>query len=131
MGDLKHIDAVLDTTYELLKKGKKELYFRDMLKTALGDQGIPAYSMAQAMVELHTEVNMDNRFAYRGKGNWGLAEWILPPRSVRAVEEKISVLPGEEVQVRKDRLREIQQPDDRAEGYSDDYADENEVALVK
>ena len=131
MRDLKHIDAALEMTYQLLKKGKRAIYYRDLFQKVLGEQAIPAHSMARAMAELHTEVNMDGRFAYQGQGKWGLTEWIPPQRSARVVDEKVSALPAEEVQIRKDRLREIQQTDDRAEVYGDNFADENEVALVE
>ena len=123
MGETNHITSALDMAYQLLKEGKQELYFRDMLKTVLSAQGIPAHSMTQAMAELHTQVNMDSRFAYRGQGKWGLTEWIPPQRTVRVSEEKSSALPDEEVQIRRAKLQEVQQPEDTIVSYADENDD--------
>ena len=74
----KEISGV-DLAYRILKERKNDLYFRELLTEVLTAKKVPTYLMTQAMAELHTQVNMDSRFLFKGKGFWGLTEWAPIP----------------------------------------------------
>ncbi len=67
----------LETFYQILIYENKSLHFRELLRKAVeGRIEIDNYNWAHIMAELYTQINMDSRFYYYGKGIWGLAEWI-------------------------------------------------------
>lgn len=101
----------LEIAYKILKEKKSEQYFRDLLQEALARKNTPDYLMTQSMAELHTQINMDSRFEYKGQGKWGLVEWAPPAKNAKTEERNASVL-DEEVQLRRAKLEEVQQPDD-------------------
>lgn len=67
-----------DLAYRLLQQNGRGIYYRDLIMQALQGTGRRIYSMAPAIAEVHTQINMDSRFVHEGKGIWGLAEWMLP-----------------------------------------------------
>ena len=102
----------LEIVYQLLKEKKTEQYFRELLKEALVRKNTPDYLMTQSMAELHTQINMDSRFEYKGQGKWGLSEWAPPAKNAKTAEERSASVIDEEVQLRRAKLEEVQQPDD-------------------
>ena len=38
----------------------------------------PVQSLAMAISEIYTMMNMDSRFHYEGESKWGLTEWVPP-----------------------------------------------------
>lgn len=101
----------LEIAYKILKEKKSEQYFRDLLQEALARKNTPDYLMTQSMAELHTQINMDSRFEYKGQGKWGLVEWTPPAKNSKTEERNAGSL-DEEVQLRRAKLEEVQQPDD-------------------
>ena len=81
MGEAEKAISGVDMAYAILKERKTDLYFRDLLTEVLTARQVPSYLMKQAMAELHTQVNMDSRFSFKGKGFWGLTEWAPLPRT--------------------------------------------------
>ena len=71
MGEMDKTLSGVDLAYRILKERKTDLYFRDLLTEALTAKMVPSYLMKQAMAELHTQINMDSRFTFKGKGYWG------------------------------------------------------------
>ena len=59
-----------DIAYRILKENKTDIYFRDLLTAVLAEKKVPSYMMTPAMAELHTQINMDSRFAFKGKGDF-------------------------------------------------------------
>jgi DNA-directed RNA polymerase subunit delta len=104
--------AGVDLAYRLLKERKADLYFRDLLTEVLTAKMVPSYLMKQAMAELHTQINMDSRFSFKGKGNWGLTEWAPLPKTSGRSEEPLAAVLDETVEIRRTKLQEIQQPDE-------------------
>lgn len=102
----KHMSEV-DLAYQVLAESGSALYFRDLITKVLQQKGGPARSIAQAMAEVHTQINMDSRFVHVGKGMWGLAEW-LPQRGARFVEETAATVSDSSLR-REKLLAEIQQ----------------------
>jgi len=97
----------VDVAYHVLAEKGTALHFRELISKVLEKKGRPLHSLAHAMAEVHTQINMDSRFVHMGKGMWGLAEW-LPQKGGRAVEETAATVSG--VTLRREKLlAEIQQ----------------------
>ena len=107
----------VDLAYRILKERKTEVYFRDLLNEVLAAKMVPSYLKMQAMAELHTQINMDSRFAFRGQGKWGLTEWVPLPRAAGRSEETEGTVLDEEVQLRRAKLSEVQEPDEIDTGF--------------
>jgi len=110
----------IDLAYQLLKERKADIYFRDLLTEVLTAKKVAPYLMTQAMAELHTQVNMDSRFSFKGKGYWGLTEWIPVTRTTGRVEEVSSAVLEEVVEIRRTKLQEVQQLDEIDTGFQGD-----------
>ena len=109
-----------DIAYRILKESKKDIYFRDLLTAVLAEKKVPSYLMTPAMAELHTQINMDSRFAFKGKGFWGLTEWIPVTRTTGRSDEPSSAVLEEVVEFRRNKLQEVQQPDEIDTGFQGD-----------
>ncbi len=112
--------AAVDLAYRILKDRKTDLYFRDLLTEVLKIKQVPSYLMTQAMAELHTQVNMDSRFTFKGKGYWGLTEWVPLPRSAGRTDEPSVAVLDETVEIRRTKLKEIQQQDETEATFQND-----------
>ena len=120
MGEMDKTLSGVDLAYRILKERKTDLYFRDLLTEALTAKMVPSYLMKQAMAELHTQINMDSRFSFKGKGYWGLTEWAPVQRTTGRSEEPSAAVLDETVEIRRTKLQEIQQPDDVETGLAGD-----------
>lgn len=62
-----------DIAYEILKANGKPMHYRDLIKEVLLRLGISqdAIRMAAAL----TQINLDTRFYFLGRGEWGLRAW--------------------------------------------------------
>ena len=110
-GTEKEISGV-DLAYRILKERKTDIYFRELLTEVLTARKVPSYLMTQAMAELHTQINMDSRFIFKGKGCWGLTEWAPLPRTTGRVEDPSAAVLDETVELRRTKLQEIQEADE-------------------
>ena len=127
MGEMDKTLSGVDLAYRILKERKTDLYFRDLLTEALTAKMVPSYLMKQAMAELHTQVNMDSRFSFKGKGFWGLTEWApLPRTSASRTDEPSAAVLDETVEIRRTKLQEIQQPDEPETGFTGDNDDSSQ-----
>lgn len=109
-----------DIAYRILKESKTEIYFRDLLTAVLAEKKVPTYMMTPAMAELHTQINLDSRFAFKGKGLWGLTEWIPVTRVAGRSDDNSSTVLEEVVEFRRTKLQEVQQPDEIDAGFRGD-----------
>jgi len=112
--------SAIDLAYRVLKERKTDIYFRDLLTEVLTAKMVPSYLMKQAMAELHTQVNMDSRFTFKGKGYWGLTEWAPLPRTNGRTEDSFTAVLDETVEIRRTKLQEIQQPDEAETTFQND-----------
>ncbi|MBP2650784.1 MAG: DNA-directed polymerase delta subunit [Firmicutes bacterium] len=103
----------VEVAYQVLLNQGSTLYFRELITKVLESKGRSIHSIAYAMAEVHTQINMDSRFVHMGKGMWGLAEW-LPQRGVRHADEPEATALDEVNSRRKKIFRDIQ--DDYAPG---------------
>ena len=121
MGEAEKAISGVDMAYAILKERKTDLYFRDLLTEVLTARQVPSYLMKQAMAELHTQVNMDSRFSFKGKGFWGLTEWApLPRTSASRTDEPSAAVLDETVEIRRTKLQEVQQPDEVEAEFTND-----------
>ena len=109
-----------DIAYRILKESKNDIYFRELLTAVLTEKNIPSYLMTPAMAELHTQINMDSRFAFKGKGFWGLTEWVPLTRTTGRSDDSSSAVLEEVVEFRRTKLQEVQQPDEIDTGFQGD-----------
>ena len=117
MGEAEKAMSGVDLAYRILKERKTDIYFRDLLNEVLNAKMVPSYLMMQSMAELHTQINMDSRFAFRGQGKWGLTEWVPLPRAAGRSDDSEGTVLDEEVQLRRAKLSEVQQPDEIETGF--------------
>ena len=120
MGEMDKTLSGVDLAYRILKERKSDIYFRDLLTEALTAKMVPSYLMKQAMAELHTQVNMDSRFTFKGKGYWGLTEWAPVQRTAGRSDEPSAAVLDETVEIRRTKLQEIQQLDEAETGLAGD-----------
>ena len=121
MGEAEKAMSGVDLAYRLLKERKTDIYFRDLLNEVLTAKMVPSYLMMQSMAELHTQINMDSRFAFKGQGKWGLTEWAPLPRTAGGrTEDSEGAVLDEEVQLRRAKLQEVQQPDEIDAGFQNE-----------
>lgn len=107
MAEVANQMSEVDLAYHVLAEKGSALHFRELISKVLEKKGRLLHSIAHAMAEVHTQINMDSRFVYVGKGMWGLAEW-LPQRGGRALEETAATV--SDMSLRREKLlAEIQQ----------------------
>ena len=117
MGEAEKAMSGVDLAYRILKERKTDIYFRELLNEVLTAKMIPSFLMMQSMAELHTQINMDSRFAFKGQGKWGLTEWVPLPRAAGRAEDSEGTVLDEEVQLRRAKPQEVQQPDEIEAGF--------------
>ena len=98
----------VDLAHEVLAQEGRAMYFRDLITKVLEKKEDQILFLPHAMAEVHTQINMDSRFVYMGKGMWGLHEWV-PQRSNAVQEENTSSVDGASGLRREKLLAEIQQ----------------------
>lgn len=123
MGETEKSITGVDLAYRILRERKTDIYFRDLLTEVLVAKMVPSYLMKQSMAELHTQINMDSRFSFKGKGYWGLTEWAPLPRTSGRAEESAAAVLDETVEIRRTKLQEVQQPDEVDGGFQNDNDD--------
>ena len=112
MGETEQAMSGVDTAYRILKERKASAYFRDLLSEVLTAKMVPARLMMHAMAELHTQINLDSRFAFKGQGKWGLTEWAPLPRASGKSENSEGMVLEVEVLLRRAKLQDVQPPDE-------------------
>ena len=70
-----------DIAYRILADLGEPLYYKTLITNVIDKKKKSVQSMAVAISEIYTMINMDGRFQYRGdkgEGQWGLTEWTPP-----------------------------------------------------
>ena len=99
----------VELAYKLLQKTGKSMYFRELITEVLEMKGRRIHSLAHAISEVHTQINMDSRFVHMGKGMWGLVEWSPQQLSGRSAVEKDESVKTSSTVRRQKLFEEIQQ----------------------
>lgn len=77
-----------DIAYYLLNEKGAPRFYKELIVDIIEKKEKPVQSMAEAIAEIYTELNMDARFHHFGDGFWGLTQWI-------PVDAKKSVSPSQ------------------------------------
>lgn len=104
MAELSTIDPRLsevELAYRILKLSGKETNFRDIMQQVCEIKGISADN-PQLMAAVHTQINLDNRFSFQGKGVWGLKEWT----PTKVIRRNITFPPGARIPFRRRTLQD-------------------------
>ncbi len=81
--DYKSLSEV-DIAYRILADNNEQpIYYKDLIMEVIEKKRKSIQSMAVAISEIYTMINMDGRFQHRGDGRWGLTEWN-PPETKRS-----------------------------------------------
>ncbi len=101
----------VELAFQILSQAGQAMYFKDLIKQVLEMKGRQIHSLAHAMAEVHTQINMDSRFVHMGKGMWGLAEWSPNHclRSTTAAMEEVASSVEQNKSRRAKLFEEIQQ----------------------
>lgn len=100
--------AEVDIAYQILRQSGQAMYFRELINQVIDIKAKPIHSLSHAISEIHTQINMDSRFAHMGKGMWGLADWS-PQNSRRSGADESSAAAVPTTRRRERLLEEIQQ----------------------
>ena len=75
--DFEHMSEV-DTAYHILAKKGTPVHYKELITEVIEATHKPVQSLAMAISEIYTMMNMDSRFHYEGESKWGLTEWVPP-----------------------------------------------------
>lgn len=73
----------VDVAYYTLTQKGEPMYYKELVMEVIDKKHKPVQSLAGAIAEVYTLLNMDSRFQHRGQSMWGLTEWN-PPEVKRA-----------------------------------------------
>ena len=68
----------VDTAYHILTQKKEPIHYKDLIRAVIEMKHKSVQSLAMAISEIYTMINMDSRFHYEGESKWGLTEWVPP-----------------------------------------------------
>ncbi len=94
-----------DVAYAILTKKNEALYYKDLVLEVIDKKRKPVQSLAYAISEVYTLINMDSRFHYEGEGKWGLTEW-KPPEVKRTHTTRTGASSGSKTSRRREKLLE-------------------------
>jgi len=68
----------VDVAHYILTQKKEPTHYKDLILEVIETKHKPVQSLAMAISEIYTMMNMDSRFHYEGESRWGLTEWVPP-----------------------------------------------------
>ena len=75
--DFEHMSEV-DVAHYILTQKKEPMHYKELITEVIETKHKPVQSLAMAISEIYTMMNMDSRFHYEGESRWGLTEWVPP-----------------------------------------------------
>ena len=75
--DFEHMSE-MDIAYHILTQKKEPINYKELITEVIESKHKPVQSLAMAISEIYTMMNMDSRFHYEGESKWGLTEWVPP-----------------------------------------------------
>ena len=75
--DFEHMSE-MDIAYHILPQKKEPIHYKELITEVIESKHKPVQSLAMAISEIYTMMNMDSRFHYEGESKWGLTEWVPP-----------------------------------------------------
>ena len=95
----------VDAAYHILAEKRETMNYKDLILEVIEATHRPVQSLAMAISEIYTMINMDSRFHYEGESRWGLTEWV-PPEVKRSSGTSKTAITKEAA--RKKKLESIQ-----------------------
>ena len=80
----------IDIAYKILFDKGEAIYYKDLITEVIEKKRKTIQSIAVAISEIYTMINMDGRFQHRGNSMWGLTEWNPPETKTRTRGSKSS-----------------------------------------
>ena len=113
-----------DIAYEVLKDRGNPMHYQSLIEEVFRRVGIPQDALQIAAVL--TQINLDTRFAFLGRGEWGLKVWESTKASRRS--HSISLMPKSSLEKGEksdsDELDDMESFDEEALDMDDDGIDE-------
>lgn len=94
----------VDVAYHILKQRGQPVYFRDLIEEILRIKPVDSANWAKAAAAIYTQLNLDTRFSYQGKGKWSLRSGAIS-KAPRRVSLKRTRGAGSDLLKRGRRLR--------------------------
>ena len=106
--DFEHMSE-MDVAYHILTEKKESVQYKELILAVIEAKHKPVQSLAAAISEIYTMMNMDSRFHYEGEGKWGLTEWV-PPEVKRSSSRSVGTAKSGVTKetMRKKKLESIQ-----------------------
>ena len=95
----------VDAAYHILAEKRETMHYKDLILEVIEATHRPVQSLAMAISEIYTMINMDSRFHYEGEGKWGLTEWN-PPEVKRTHASRTGASSSPKTSRRREKLLE-------------------------
>lgn len=111
--DFEHMSET-DIAYHILTEKKEAMHYKTLITEVIEAKHKPVQSLAMAISEIYTMMNMDSRFHYEGESKWGLTEWVPPEvkrssaRTTGAAKTGAAKVGAAKETARKKKLESIQ-----------------------
>lgn len=76
-----------DVAYQILREHKAPMHYRELITAVLEHLGRDTTITGSMLAQIHTEINLDSRFDFLGKGMWGLQIWAPKPANRMVASE--------------------------------------------
>lgn len=118
-----------DIAYQILREHKAPLHYRELITAVLEQMGEGSAISGSRLAQIHTEINLDSRFDFLGKGMWGLQAWAPKTASrVSTGEPNESSYQPKAIDYLWDEEEEDLDDDDEEAGFiSSDEIDEDDT----
>lgn len=64
-----------DRAVQVLQRNRRPLYYRDLIQQVIREQDGTDDAPSHRIAAVYTQLNVDSRFIYHGRGLWGLSAW--------------------------------------------------------
>lgn len=129
------VQSETDLAVEVLRARQTPMHYRELIAQVLERMGERPENPGARLAQIHTEINLDSRFVFIGKGMWGLASWSpktnrlsAPVPNERNYQPKAADYVWEEDQEEEDDESECLVPADDEELDEDFPLEEEEEA---
>jgi len=124
-----------DVALAILKARQAPMHYRELIAEVLNQLGETPANPGLRLAQIHTEINLDSRFVFIGKGMWSLATWspktnrpAVPVPNERNYQPKHSDYVWEETDEEEDDESECLVPADDEEELDEDFPLDDEDA---
>lgn len=79
----------VDLAYHILKRAGQPVYFRELIEEVLRIKPVGTENWSRTAAAIYTQLNLDTRFSYQGKGKWSLRSAVpgKAPRRIRLISK--------------------------------------------